>query len=456
VTEPIRPGAGFDANELLSGAFASPTMLDVFSATNSVRKWLEFEGSLARAEAAAGVIPAEAAVSISRAASAFQIDIPAMREEVEYAVHPVVPLVRRLSEICEGESGEYVHWGATTQDVMDTGLVLQLREAWTVLDASVRTLIENAAKLAEKHKNTVMPGRTHAQHAVPITFGYKVAVWLDELVRTHASMERDCKEIFSVQFGGAAGTLATLGSAGLEVRAKMAEELDLAVPTITWHTSRDRLLRFGFGCLLFAITAQKIGREIIDLQRTDILELEEPFHLGKVGSSTMPHKRNPSLAETLFTLGAIAQGEFSGLATASVQEHERDMAAWQQEWDRLPRLVVFTHRAVELAGTVLDGLTVNEERMKQNLEMSHGLIHSETIMMSLADEIGRQEAHELVYEVAMRAHENAIPLRDALAQDERLKGIDIDKLFNRVETLQAAPQLVDAVVASARRMERAT
>ena len=447
----LRAGVGFDGNGLTSGSYADPEMLDIFSAENSVTKWLEFEAALARSESRVGVIPDEAGAEITRAAHELRIDISEMRDEVEFALHPVVPMVRRLAAACESDFGGLVHWGATTQDVMDSGLSLQIREASSLIDSEVVRLMRAAIELAEQHANSAMPGRTHAQHAVPITFGYKVAVWLDELTRTHQAALQDAEQILAIQFGGATGTLAALGSKGLEVREVLAAELGLSVPVVTWHASRDRLLRFGFHCLLLAITCQKIGREVTELQRTEILELEEPFHYGKVGSSTMPHKRNPAMAETLMALGSIAQGEFAGLVTASVQGHERDMAAWQQEWDRLPRLTVFAHRAVQLAAEVLEGLQVNVERMKQNVGISRGLILSESTMMGLAARIGRQEAHELVYDAAMTAHQTGADFFETLRASDLLPSdVDIAGLAERPETLEAAPIFVKDVVDAAR------
>lgn len=450
-------GIGVVESSLFSHTFASEKVAHIFSESMQMQRWLDVEAALARAQARVGMIPAEAAEEITRRAIVENFDLTAVAAQIAATAHPIVPVVRELSAACEDGWGEYVHWGATTQDIMDTAVVLQLRDVGRVIIEDLSHLKDTLAALAQAHRHTVMPGRTHAQHAVPITFGYKVAVWLDEVVRHLARVRRAADAVAVTQFGGAAGTLASVGPAGLEVRRLLGEELNLAEPTISWHVSRDRFVEFVLSLAFVGGTLQRISREVITLQRTEIAELEEPFHHGKVGSSTMPHKRNPMFAETTWALGTLLQHECQGALATLQQEHERDMASWLVEWDVYPRICSHAHKMIELSDMILSGLDVRTERMRENLDLTNGLIFSEALMMRLAETIGRQRSHHILYDLAMVAFEEGKDFRDlARAQPEvrdALSDEELDKVFDPAAQVTAAVLLIDRVLEEARRVE---
>lgn len=441
---------GFFASTL-SSVYSSKDMAEVFSGEQQYQAWLDFESGLARAQARLGMVPAAAAEEISRRAHVDQMDLARYEALLQEMLHPIMPMVTLLSQACDEQHGEYVHWGATTQDVMDTGLVLQLRQAHRLMHDAVARLVTAMEQLADRYAETPMAGRTHAQHAVPVTLGYKFAVYVDELRRQLHELDRAAEETQVVQFGGAAGTLASLGLPGLDVRRELAAELELREPDITWHVARDRLARYAFYVSAISAVVQRFAREVVTLQRPEIAELEEPFHMGKVGSSTMPHKRNPSISEIAWSLGELACDQFRTMLTSLTQEHERDMAVWQLEWDALPRLLVLAHRAVDLGGQVAEGLTVNEAHLERNLRSTNGFISSEAVMMTLATNLGRQTSHDIVYEVAMRSVADAVPFDEALRKDERAQGVG-----DQLEAALDPARVVNAAIAQARALSNGT
>jgi adenylosuccinate lyase len=353
-----------------------------------------------------------------------------------------------LAERC-GEAGAYVHWGATTQDIMDTGVVLQLRDALALLEADARALREAWSALARTHRRTPMPGRTHGQHGPPITFGFKVAVWVAELDR-HLTRLAECRPRLLVgQLAGATGTLASFGPAGLEVQRRMMAELGLGVPPIAWHTARDAFAEFTANLGMLSATLAKAALEVIHLQKTEVSELEEPFALGKVGSSTMPHKRNPMMCELIVALGRLVRQEAALALDTMVGEHERDMGAWQAEWEYLPRACLLTSSALAHSLRVAAGLHVDAARMRANVDLTGGLALSEAVMLELGRSIGRQEAHDVIYHVSMRAFESGGSFREALLGDPtvgaHLTAAQIDTLLRPESYLGAAPDCVDQV-----------
>jgi 3-carboxy-cis,cis-muconate cycloisomerase len=416
-------------SEQYAALFSSDDVGRLFSFEGQIGFWLEFEAALARAQARLGIVPAEAAQEITRQATIS--NIPAKEYQAIFAttLHPVMPMVRLLTQACAGDLGQYVHWGATTQDVMDTGLVLQLKAVHQDLDGLLSRLLLGLIQKAEEYKGTPMAGRTHAQHAVPITLGYKLAVYADEVSRHLRRAREAANDLEVVQFGGAAGTLASLPDTGLAVRRELAVELDLREPAITWHTSRDRIAAYAFAVASTCQTLQRLAREIMTLQRPEIGEIEEPFHEGRVGSSTMPHKRNPVLAEVTWALARTAAERLPAVMAAMNQEHERDMSFWALEWDAIPRMLDSAMSALKIATPLVEGLRCIEDRMARNLDLTEGLILSEALMMGLAETRGRQRAHDLVYDASMRAAEGAGTLMDLLVpnlddgEQERLAGM---------------------------------
>jgi adenylosuccinate lyase len=428
---------------------STPEMDEAFSARNEVRTWIAFEVALANAEAKVGLIPAEAAEAIARHGDVDLFDLEKLRQDIAFAVHPIMPFVRMFSSIVGSPHGEYVHWGATTQDVTDTGFMLRIQQADRHIAADLDRLIDALRRRAREHRDTPMAGRTHAQHAVPITFGYKLAVWVDELERHRETLEGLRPRTLVGQFGGATGTLASIGPVGLQIRALMMEELGLAEPRITWHVARDRIAHHAFILTLIASAIARLGAEIVDLQRDEIGEVFEPFHHGKVGSSTMPHKRNPSMSESLMALGEIVKSESRISLTALGSRHERDKAIYSVETSYVPRVWSITHRMLRLCTTIVEGMEVDADRMVKNLELSRGQLFSERALMTLAGTLGRQTGHDVIYDASMRAFDSGQHLRDALASDptiaERMSPAEIDALFDLGGITEVAGQLVDDV-----------
>lgn len=416
-------------SQWLRGIFETEAMRAIFSEQNLLQAWLDVEAALARAEAAEGIIPAEAAAEITRKAKAELVDHDAIARGVEHTVHPIVPMIRALTAICENGAGQYVHWGATTQDITDTGLVLLLKQAYPHLEDALQRVEAACLDLAKRHRDTLMAGRTHGQHALPITFGYKAAIWASEFRRHRQRLKEIKPRVLVGQLAGAVGTLAAIPEKGFAIQRRMMEDLGLGVADISWHVARDRIAEFASVLGMIAGTVEKIANEIINMQRTELAEVEEPFHTGKVGSSTMPHKRNPMYAEAICTLTTLVREDVGLAYEAMVQEHERDWIKAQLEWAFVPRICTYGHSMLELLHRVLAGLHVYPERMAANVDMLHGLILSEAVMIRLAEFIGRQVAHDVVYEASMAAFENKRPLLDLLAEDPRVsQHLDRDTL----------------------------
>lgn len=406
---------------LFKNLFGTEEMRRIFSEESLVQKWLDVEAALARAEAKLGIIPQEASNEINKKAKVSYMDLEKMGEEIKQTSHPIVPLIRQLSDACENDYGQYVHWGATTQDIMDSANVLQIKEVIEIVERDIKDIQEGLIKLIEKHKAVVLAGRTHGQQALPITFGYKAAVWLSEVNRSAERLGEIKKRILVGQFSGAVGTFASITENGLELQSEIMKELNLGEPEISWHASRDNFAEFGCFLGILGSTLGKIANEVVHLQKTEFGELEEPFQKGKVGSSTMPHKRNPSKTQNIVTLSRILKQNVPLFLESMIHQHERDMISWQTEWEILPEVCLLSSNILKSSKEVIDGLIVNEERMLKNLmELTNGLIVSESIMIKIGEKIGRQKAHDLIYEACMHAYENNIPLLDLLSKDEEV------------------------------------
>lgn len=413
--------------------FGSAAMRAVFDDLNLLQKWLDYEAALARAEAAAGLIPAEAAAEITRAAQAGHMDTDAIKRGVDKTVHPLVSVIWQLSELCAGDAGRYVHWGATTQDVMDTAIVLQIQEAYPLFESTLNTLIEAAVNLARTYRDTPMAGRTHGQQALPITFGFKVAVWVAELKRHHERLNGCKARVLVGEFGGAVGTLASVSDKGIEINVRLCQELGLGVPEIAWHSARDGLTEFATIITMICATMGKIAHEVIEMQKAEFGEAEEPFEMGKVGSSTMPQKRNPMTCEAILTLARLTRRHAATAVDAMFHEHERDWSSFQMEWAYLPELCVMTHGAMLMTERVLRGLVVYPDNMLRNLNLTNGLLLAERVMLALGTHVGRQHAHDIIYEVAMQSFEQRRPFADLLKQ-------------NPAVTAHLAPEMIDALL----------
>ena len=440
---------------LFGDQFSTSEMRGVFEEHAMLQRWLDVEVALAAAQAELGLIPGDAAEAIARAARVEQLDLEAVKRDLAVTAHPIVPLVRELERVA-GEGGRWVHWGATTQDIIDTGMILQLRAAHAILRRDVVTLVLELADLAERHRDTVMAGRTHAQQALPITFGFKVATWVAEGVRHVERLDETAPRLFVGQLAGAVGTLAGFGPMGEAVQRAALARLGLGVPPIAWHASRDTITEFVTLQALIGATLARVANEVIQLQRSEIMELEEPFARGKVGSSTMPHKRNPAHAERIVAIGRLLRGLATTALETAVAAHERDMSVGRAEWVLVPETACLSAAALHWSLVVIRGLTVNRARMKENLRCLGGLLLSEAVMLRLGETLGRNAAHDLVYDAAMAAFEGRGTFRELLLADARVGAVltaeDLDRLLDPAAYVGLAGSFVDRVVHDARRL----
>jgi adenylosuccinate lyase len=438
----------FDS-ELFGDLFSTPEMRTLFSDATTVQKWLDVEAALARAEAKLGIIKPEYAEEITRKSRVELLDMQEMKRELVHTFHPIMPLIYGVKRLCKAPAGEYFHWGATTQDIMDTGTVLQLKDANIIIVRELTRTLDLLKDMAQRYRDTVECGRTHGQHALPITFGFKVARWASELKRHLQRLAEMAPRVFIGQFSGAVGTLASIGESGFQLQELMFADLGLGVPEISWHTSRDGIAEFTFVYALIGSTLAKIANEIIVLQRTEIAEMEEPFHMGKVGSSTMPHKRNPMMSESVLAMSKLIQMQVTPALNDVIGENERDMRGWQAEWSFLAETCCLLSGMLFWTNKVLAGLQVYPENMARNLDALHGLLLSENVMLVLGTKIGRQEAHELVYQLSMEAFEKKIPLKQLLLRNSRVREHmaekEIDDLLNPAKYTGLSAQFVDRV-----------
>jgi 3-carboxy-cis,cis-muconate cycloisomerase len=399
---------------LFRDAFGTAAMRDIFSDTALVARYVEVEVALAKAEARVGVIPAAAADEIARRADASKLDVEMLRKETDLVGYPILPVVHQLVKQCGG-AGRYVHWGATTQDIMDTAVVLQMRDALTIVGDDIAALRGILVDLAKKHRDTAMAGRTHLQQALPVTFGYKAAIWLAMFDRHAARLEELKPRVLVGQFAGAAGTLASLGDKGFAVQEALCDELKLGVPASSWHVARDGFAEVINFLALVTGTLGKIALDVMIMASTEFAEVYEPFVKGRGASSTMPQKRNPISSELMLAASKAVRQHAGLMLDAMVQDFERATGPWHAEWVAIPESFVLTAGALHQARFALGGLIVDAARMKANLDMSKGLIVAEAVMMQMAPHIGRQQAHDIVYGACRVVNEQGGTLAQALA-----------------------------------------
>lgn len=436
---------------LFRDAFGTPAMRDVFSDHRLIARYIEVEVGLARAQARCGVIPAEAAETIARQSRLDRVDFEHMRHETDIVGYPILPLVHQLVDMC-GEAGRYVHWGATTQDIMDTANVLQVRDALDIVEADIAALRGILAELAKKHRDTPMAGRTHLQQALPITFGYKVAIWLAMFDRHQQRLEQLRERVLCVEFAGAAGTLASLGDRGLDVQSALAQELNLGVPTTTWHVARDGFAEVVNFLALVTGSLGKIALDIMIMASTEFAEVYEPFVKGRGASSTMPQKRNPISSELMLAAAKGVRQHAGLMVDAMIQDFERATGPWHAEWIAIPESFILSAGALHQAKFALGGLIVDTDQMRRNLGISQGLIVAEAVMMGLAPAIGRQQAHDVVYDACRTVNEKGGTLADALSAlpivTEHFDRAAIDRLTDPANYLGLAPEMVDKALAA--------
>ena len=443
--------------ELFDSLFRSEDVEKVLSSRAYLQGMLDFEAALARAEARAGVIPSLAAEAIAAKCKAELFDGPALREAAKLAGNLAIPLINQLTQLVaqtDRDAARYVHWGATSQDAIDTGLVLQLRQALEFISADLERLTEALALLATQHRSTLVVARTWMQQALPTTFGFIVAGWLDAIGRARARLHDAERRAVVLQFGGAVGSLAALGSKGQEVARHLAAELRLALPNMPWHAQRDRLAEVASALGICAGTLGKIARDISLHSQTEVAEVFEPAAQGRGGSSTMPHKRNSVTCATVLAASLRVPGLVSTMLTAMMHEQQRGLGGWHAEWETLPEIVSLTAGALRHLTEIVPQLEIDAEKMRENLEVTRGLIYAEAVAMALGSKIGRPQAHEILEDVCHRAQSEKRHLRDVLSQQELITKLlsptEFDNLFDPRKYLGAAETFVDSVVSDSR------
>ncbi|QVW24630.1 3-carboxy-cis,cis-muconate cycloisomerase [Pseudomonas hormoni] len=444
-----RPG-----NQLFDAYFTARDMRDVFCDQGRVQAMLDFEVALARAEAKVGLIPQTAVASIEAACRAEHFDFAALGEAIATAGNSAIPLVKALGKqiaTTDVEAERYVHLGATSQDVMDTGLVLQLRRALELIEGDLAQLGETLATQALRFVATPLAGRTWLQHATPVTLGMKIAGWLGAVTRSRQRLQELKPRLLVLQFGGASGTLAALGTQAMPIAEALAAELQLTLPDQPWHTQRDRLVEFASVLGLIAGSLGKLGRDISLLMQTEAGEVFEPSAPGKGGSSTMPHKRNPVGAAVLIGAATRVPGLLSTLFSAMPQEHERSLGLWHAEWETLPEICCLVSGSLKQALLVADGLEVDAERMARNLDLTQGLALAEAVSIVLSQRVGRDTAHHLLEQCCKRAVAEQRHLRAVLGDEPQvtaeLSPAELDDLLDPAHYLGQSRTWVERAVA---------
>ena len=429
--------------------YGTDAMRAIFGDAAFVSRMVAVEAALARVQGRLGIIPAAAAAAIDRAAATLEPDLARLAASTARVGVPVVGVVAQLRAACPDAAG-FVHWGATTQDIMDTALVLQLRDAIALLDADLAGCNAALAMLADRHRVSVMAGRTHLQHALPITFGLKSAGWLLPLLGHAERLAQARPRVLRVQFGGAVGTLASLGEAGIGVMEALAAELGLAAPPAPWHTARDGVAELACLLGLLAGSLGKIATDVVLLAQSEVGEVAEPHEAGRGGSSTMPQKRNPISSEYILSACRGVQALVPLMLGAMLQDHERATGPWQSEMLALPQACTLAHGALARTRALLEGLQVDPARMRANIDITHGAIMAEAAMMGLAPLLGHEEAHHLVQHACDAALQDGIGLAEALSRDPRVDRAVVARLTDPAGYLGVTDGLIDRVLAASR------
>ncbi|HUJ87561.1 MAG TPA: 3-carboxy-cis,cis-muconate cycloisomerase [Burkholderiales bacterium] len=431
--------------------FATEVMRRVWSDENRTQKYLDVEAALARVQGRLGLIPAEAAEEIVRQCAIERIDMDKLRRQTERIGYPVLGVVSQLNALCRDGLGEYCHWGATTQDITDTATVLQMREALELIEADLAAISAALAELARRYRDTPMAGRSNLQQAVPVSFGYKMAGLLSAIERHRERLAQLKPRVLVGEFAGAAGTLASLEKGALETQAGLMQELGLGQPVIAWHTLRDNIAEVGAFLGLLGGTLGKLSMDVKLLMQTEVAEVFEPFAHGRGSSSTMPQKRNPISSCYIHAAISVVRQHAAALMDAMVADHERSTGPWEIEWIVLPEAFCLTAGALRQARALLEGLEVDEARMRANLDLTHGLIASEAVMMGLGKHLGRERAHDLVYDLCREAIKQNRPLLDLLAANAEItRHLDraaLARLCDPANYLGLSGVMVDRVLA---------
>jgi 3-carboxy-cis,cis-muconate cycloisomerase len=449
MTNPLAPSS------LLTPLLSSAPMRAVLDDRARLQRMLDVTVALARAEAAVGVIPALASDQIANAAKAERYDLKALGEEAVTVGNIAIPLANALTaEVAkvDAAAASYVQWGATSQDILDSALMLELRAAIDALTTDLDRAIDGFTTLAGRHRRTPAVGRTLMQHALPMPFGLKLAGYAAALARSRERLRRLRREALMLQLGGAVGTLAALGDKGLDVSERLAALLDLSLPESPWHGHRDRLAEVASALAILTGTCGKIARDVSLLMQTDVAEAFEPAAPGPSGSATMPHKRNPTAAAAVLAAATIAPNLLATILAGQVQEHERGLGGWQAEWPTFPALALVTSGAVSAVAEIAQGLEIDSERMRVNLDETYGLIMADAVALALGAKLGKPEAHKLVEEASRKALAAKRSLHDVLAEDDRVKLCmsvgELAKLFEPATYQGSAQTFVDRIIGS--------
>nr|WP_255471336.1 adenylosuccinate lyase [Gilliamella sp. Pas-s95] len=434
---------------ILGNNFGTSEMRAIWSEQNRLQKQVEVEVALAQAEGELGVIPAEAANAIITKADATKLSIEHIAEEAAKAKHSLMSTINALQKQV-GDAGQYIHYGATTQDIVDTATVLQLKQSFVVIERDSKQVALELKRLAKQYQYLPMVGRTHGMQALPTTFGFKLAVWLDEFIRHLQRLSEIKQRVLVGNISGAICTYASIGKLGPQVESRALTLLGLNTPNIGWQAARDRFSEYASVIALISGTLGKIGNEFYNLMRTEINEVEEPFSEGKIGSTTMPHKRNPAALEGLASLTAPLLKSVALIHESMKVEHERDAMSWRAEWIALPEINLYISAQLQTALAVLKGLKVNADRMLANLSLQNGLLLSEKVMFEIGKRLGKQTAHQLVYQSAMKAFEQNRPFKDILLEDPSLNKefteSELDTWLDPINYLGSAPEKVAQVI----------
>jgi len=438
-------------SHIFGDIFSTPAMRQVFSDGQRTACYLEIEAALARVQGRLGIIPMNAAREIESKCKIENIDLARLKQQTERIGYPILGVVQQIVAVCADGLGEWCHWGATTQDITDTATVMQIRAALDLVEADMEKIAAALAALARRYRLTPMAGRSNLQQAVPITFGFKAASLLAAFQRHRQRLAQLRPRVLVGEFAGAAGTLASLGADGLKVQSALMAELKLGQPEIAWHTVRDRIAEVGCFLGLLTGTLGKIAMDVKLMMQTEVAEVFEPFAQGRGSSSTMPQKRNPVSSLYIHANAALVRQHAAALLEAAVADHERSTGPWEIEWIALPEIFLLSAGALAQTRTVVEGLEVDSVRMRANLDITHGTIVSEAVMMGLGPHLGRQRAHDLVYDICREAVVTNTPLIDLLARNaeitKHLTRVELERMVDPAHYLGLAGEMVDRVLA---------
>ena len=451
-SQSTHPNATVIDSDVYSDIFSTSAMRDVWSDRSRVQYYLDFEKALAITQAYLGVIPREAAEEISLHCNVDEIDFAKLKTATEHVGYPVLPVVQQLTALCKGDLGQWCHWGATTQDITDTATVLQIRSAFELIELEMKAVSESLSRMARDHRNTPMIGRSNLQQAVPLTFGYKAAVWLAGVDRHIQRLDQLRRRVLLGEFGGAVGTLASLGEQGLPVQQGVMERLGLIPPLISWHTVRDTIAEVGCFLGILCGLLDKIASDVKVMMMTELNEVQEPAGGGGRGaSSTMPQKRNPISCAYITACSSVVRQHTASLLSAMNADFERATGTWEIEWLVLPEMFCLSAGALAQAKYLLSGLVVHPENMKKNLQLTDGLINTEAIMMALGPKMGRGKAHDRLAAISIAVSQGKGRLIDLLSNDPEIVQIldrsAIERLMEPTNYLGNSGAMVDRVLA---------